>query len=179
MMRQTLAFAALASGLLGPPALAQTEPSSANCAVITQAAADGAASRISADDSNIKPPSSVTKLSCLDGLFNGVGLDVITNFLNPTNLLASVEGKICAAVTQEWNNLIGSAQCGLTITGFDLGFGGLGGGGFCPKLSFGGGGPPIGTVGAGLGYGGGGGIVVNGSSLAPTGYTVPPNAGTY
>lgn len=178
-MRQTIVLAAMAAAALAVPALAQPAPSSVNCAAITQAAADGASARISADDSSIKPPSSVTRLSCLDGLFNGLGLDVITNLLNPTNLIAAVEGKICSAVTQEWNSLIGSAQCGLTITGFNLGFGGLGGGGFCPRLSFGGGGPPIATLGAGLGYAGGGGFVVNGSSLAPTGYTVPSNAGAY
>lgn len=178
MMRHVLVAASLAVASI-QPAPAQTTTGSANCALIAQAAADGAASRISADDSSIKPPTSVNKLSCLDGLFNGVGLDVITNFLNPMNLLTAVEGKICAAVTSEWNSLIGSVQCGLTITGFNMGFGGLGGGGFCPKLSFGGGGPSLGSVGAGLGYAGGGGLVVNGSSLAPTGYTVPSNAGAY
>lgn len=177
-MRHVLIAATLVVAFI-QPVLAQTTTGSANCTLLTQAAADGAASRISADDSAIKPPTSVTKLSCLDDLFNGVGLDVITNFLDPTNLLTAVEGKICAAVTQEWNSLIGSVQCGLTISGFNLGFGGLGGGGFCPRLSFGGGGPPLGSIGGGIGYGGGGGLVVNGSSLAPTGYTVPSNAGAY
>lgn len=151
---------------------------SANCTLITQAAADSIAARIQADDHDIAPPQSVTTLSCLDGFFNGVGLNVITNLLNPANLLASVEGRICSAVTQAWNSTIGSAQCGLTITGFDVGFGGFGGGAFCPRLSFGGGGPSWGTIGVG-GSASGGGVIINGTSLAPTGYPVPANAGAY
>ena len=55
--------------------------------------------------------------------------------------------------SRTWNSLLGSAQCGLTITGFNLGFGGLGGGLSCPKLTFGGGGPPIATIGIGVGTG--------------------------
>ena len=49
----------------------------------------------------------------------------------------------------------------LTITGFNLGFGGLGGGLSCPKLTFGGGGPPLGTI--GLGVGPGSGLYLNGT----------------
>ena len=57
-------------------------------------------------------------------------------------------------------------------------FGGFGGGDFCPQLSFGGGGPNWGSVGLN-GNAHGGGVLVNGSSMAPTGYSVPANAGAY
>ena len=172
------AVAALSAALALTSSLARADDGSANCALITQAAAGGMAARIQADDRDIAAPRSVTTLSCLDGFFNGVGLNVVTNLLNPGNLLAAVEGKICAAVQQTWTNLIGSVQCGLTITGFDLGFGGLGGGNFCPSLSFGGGGPTWASAGIG-GSANGGGLYINGTSVAPTGYTVPPNAGFY
>ena len=143
-----------------------------SCVVLADAAAAGLAARIAADDQTIRPPQSVTTLSCLDNFFNGVGLNVITNLLDPTSLLTSVQGKICAAVQQTWQSFIGSAQCGLTVTGFNVGFGGLGGGVFCPRLSFGGGGAPIGSVGTGL-SGGQTGISITGTGVPPTGYTLP------
>ncbi len=182
MMRQTLrpiiAIIAAATITLPPaPALA-ADTGSANCTLITQAAADGITTRIQADNRDIAAPQSVTTLSCLDGFFSGTGLNVITNLLDPTNLITSVEGRICNMATQAWNSMIGSLQCGLTVTGFDLGFGGFGGGAFCPKLTFGGGGPSWGTFGVG-GSASGGGVIVNGTSLAPTGYPVPANTGAY
>ena len=145
---------------------------STGCTTLAQAAASGLAARIAADDRTIKAPKSVTALSCLDNFFNGVGLNVITNLLDPTSLLNSVEGKICAAATSAWQSALGSIQCGLTITGFDVGFGGLGGGTFCPKLSFGGGGAPIGSVSTGLSAGTSG-MYLKGVGLPPTGYTLP------
>ncbi len=182
MMRQTLcpiiAIIAAATVTL-PPALAiAADTGSANCTLITQAAADGITARIQADNHDIAAPQSVTTLSCLDGFFSGTGLNVITNLLDPTNLITSVEGRICNLATQAWNSMVGSLQCGLTVTGFDLGFGGFGGGAFCPKLAFGGGGPSWGTFGVG-GSASGGGVIVNGASLAPTGYPVPANTGAY
>ncbi len=97
------------------------------------------------------------------------------DLLNPANLLTAVEGQICNLVKSEWNSLLGGAQCGLTLTGFNLGFGGLGGGLSCPKLSFGGGGPPIGSVstGTGSGIGSGSGLYIQGNGLSPTGYPLP------
>ncbi len=112
----------------------------------------------------------MTTLSCLDNFFNGVGLNLVTNLLNPATLLQSVEGQICSAVQQMWSSALGSAQCGLTITGFNLGFGGIGGGLSCPSLSFGGGGPPIASV--GLGSGSGSGLYIPGSGIAPSGYSI-------
>ena len=182
MMRHAprLGVAALAAAavVLQPALALAADLGSANCTLITQAAADGITARIQADNHDIAAPQSVTTLSCLDGFFSGAGLNVITDLLNPANLITSVEGKICNMATQAWNSMLSSVQCGLTVTGFDLGFGGFGGGNFCPRLSFGGGGPSWGTFGVG-GSASGGGVIVNGTSLAPTGYPVPANTGAY
>ena len=86
-------------------------------------------------------------------------------------LLDAVQGQLCAAVNQAWQSALGSAQCGLTVSGFNLGFGGFGGGVMCPRLSFGGGGPPIGSIGTGANTTGS--LYVNGSPLPPSGYTLP------
>ncbi len=157
------------------PSLARADDGT-GCTVLAQAAASGLAARISADDQTIKPPKSVTALTCLDNFFNGVGLNVLTNLLDPTSLLNSVEGKICALATSAWQSTIGSGQCGLTITGFNVGFGGLGGGSFCPKLTFGGGGAAIGSVTTGLSAGSSG-MYLTGAGLPPTGYTLPSLSG--
>jgi hypothetical protein len=146
---------------------------SVGCAALVQAAANGMTARMAADNATIQQPTSVMNLTCLNNFFNGVGLNLVTNLLNPGNLLQAVEGQICKAVQQTWSSFLGHLQCGLTITGFNFGFGGLGGGLSCPKLSFGGGGPPITTIGLGL-RGSGSGLYINGTGLAPTGYTLPP-----
>lgn len=173
-----LALAAALGGMA--PALADTTIGDASCSAITQAAADAVANRIQADDNSIRQPMSVKNLTCLDGFFNGFGLNLIANVLDPTALLSNVEGKICAMVRSTLTSLTGSAQCGLTITGFNLGFGsGFGGGSFCPKLSFGGGGPAWGTFGVGSPATGGGGFTVNGAAVAPTGYPIMPNSSSY
>lgn len=169
--RSILAKAAVATLLTAVPSLGRADDGT-GCTILAQAAASGLAARIAADDQTIKPPQSVTKLSCLDNFFNGAGLNVLTNLLDPAALLDSVEGKICAYATSAWQSAIGNAQCGLTVTGFNVGFGGLGGGSFCPKLSFGGDGAEIGGVGIGEGTGTGG-VYLNGTGLPPTGYTLP------
>jgi hypothetical protein len=182
MMRRLLPALA-AAALLPAAALAQaasTTTGSQACATIVQAGANGMAARISADDTSINPPQSVTKLSCLQNFFSGVGLDVVTNLLNPSTLLTAVEGEICQAVNSAWQSSLGSAQCGLTITGFNMGFGlGLGGGTMCPKLSFGGGGPPIGSVASGFDTQQGFGLYMNGSPTVPTGYPVKASGGLF
>jgi hypothetical protein len=175
MMRRLIPLTVLiAPALLGAGAAeAQTTTSgSSGCTAITQAAATGAANRIAADGKTIQQPQSVTNLTCLNSIFGASGLNLVTNLLNPQTLLNQIEGQICQAVKQEWNSLIGSATCGLTITGFNLGFGGLGGGLSCPKLTFGGGGPPLATFGIGSGSSGSG-LYINGSGQPPTGYTLP------
>jgi len=178
MRRKHLILAATFAGLVPCAAPAQTTTGSAGCAAITQAAANGMQARIAADDQTINPPKSVTSLTCLNNFFNGVGLNLVTNLLDPSTLLQVVEGQICNAVQSTWNSLLGDAQCGLTLTGFNLGFfGGLGGGSFCPRLSFGGGGPQIGTIGSG--GNGSGGMYVNGSGIGPTGYTLPTTGGAW
>ena len=175
-MRRALMACALAAPVLfgSVPLSAQTTIGSAGCAAIVQAAANGMSARMAADQQTVQQPTSVINLSCLANFFNGVGLNLVTNLLNPNNLLQQVQGQICNAVQQTWNSFLGQVQCGLTISGFNFGFGGLGGGLACPKLSFGGGGPPIATIGLGVGNGGSGsGLYINGNGLAPTGYTLP------
>ncbi len=173
----------LAGFLLVAPvvALGQTTTNgSAGCAVINQAAADGMNGRIQADDQVLTTPTSVTKLTCLDNFFNGVGLNVLTSFLNPSNLIDAVKGQICAAVDSAWQSVVGSGQCGLSISGFDLGFGGFAGSGLlCPKLSFGGGGPSLVGIGSGFQTGNGNGLYINGQPSAPTGYPVVQTGGVY
>jgi hypothetical protein len=167
----------LLTGLLVLPdlALAQTATStdsSTGCTALAQAAAAGMAATFQADNQTITQPKSVTQLSCLSNFFNGTGLNVVTNLLNPTTLLQSVEGQLCSAANSAWQSTIGSLQCGLTVTGFNLGFGGLGGGNLCPSLSFGGGGAPIGTISTGAGANG---LYIKGAGQTPTGYTLSPN----
>jgi len=163
--------------------LAQTATGSAACAALTQAAANAAATRIAADDQDIKPPERIKSLTCLDNFFKGIGLNVVVNLLDPTTLLQSIEGQLCQLVTQKWQSLLGKPQCGITLTGFDIGFfGGLGNGGLgsgisCPKLNFGGGGPQIGTIGVGANHNGG--LYINGAGTAPTGYTLPQQNGIW
>jgi hypothetical protein len=162
------------------PVLADTATGSANCTVLAQTAADAVAARIQADDGLIKNPKSVKDLTCLDGFFNGFGLDLLVNILDPATLLANVETKICGLVSSTLSSLAGAAQCGLTISGFNLGgFGGIGGGNFCPKLNIGGNGPTWGTFGVGGVSSGGSGFVINGHGIPPTGYPLQSNSGSY
>jgi len=152
-------------------AVAQTTNSDPGCTDLANAATAGMAATIQADNQSITQPQSVTNLTCLGNFFNGTGLNVITNLLNPTALLNSVEGKICQAVQSAWQSAIGSIQCGLTITGFNMGgFAGLGGGNFCPTLSFGGGGTPIGSMSLGTGSKG---LYISGQGVPPSSYTLP------
>jgi hypothetical protein len=177
MLRLT-AIALLA--LTSTAAMAQTATTgSPACAALGQAAANGAAARVAADNQTIQPPTSVTQLTCLNNFFSGAGLNVIANLLDPNNLIQAVEGQICALANQVWQQFVGgTGQCGVTLTGFNLGFGaGLGGGSFCPKLTFGGGGPPIGSI--GIGPNNSGAIGVKGTAVAPTGYTTPSTLGLW
>lgn len=175
-MRAAPILVTLAAAALPAATLAQTAPNSTGsvgCTAIVQAAANGVTTRMAADDQTIRKPASVTTLSCLGNFFSGTGLDVVTNLLNPQTLLNAVEGQICQAVQQTWSNFLsGTTQCGLTLTGINFGFGGLGGGLSCPKLTFGGGGPPIGGISIG-GGGQGSGLYINGLVTAPPGYTLP------
>jgi hypothetical protein len=166
-----VAPALVAAGGADADLVTTTTTGSAGCTAIVQAAANGAANRIGADGTTIQQPQSVTNLTCLSKIFGATGLNLVTNLLDPQTLLNQIEGQICQAIKQEWNSLIGSATCGLTITGFNLGFGGLGGGLSCPRLTFGGGGPPLGTI--GIGSGPGSGLYIHGTGTPPTGYALP------
>jgi hypothetical protein len=178
-MFKSIAVAAIfaVAAISAEPAFAQTTTTgSTGCATLAQAAANGMTARMAADQATITQPKSVTSLTCLGNFFNGLGLNLVTNLLNPSTLLQTVEGQICNAVQQTWNSMLGNVQCGLTISGFNLGFGGLGGGLSCPKLTFGGGGPPITTIGAGVGTNGSGtGLYINGNGMYPTGYSALQN----
>ncbi|MDD2859464.1 MAG: hypothetical protein PHT60_14905 [Acidiphilium sp.] len=194
MITQTPTIGRLSAGCLAlslaltpiPQALAQGAPggstantgSTTGCAVLAQAAATGITAAIAANNQIVQAPQSVTQLSCLGNFFNGVGLNVITNLLNPANLLQDVEGKICGAATQAYQSAMGTAQCGLTITGFNLGgFGNLGFGNFCPSLNLGGGGPTIASIGTSLNGTGQSSLYVNGQAMSPTGYPNPNGVG--
>ncbi|MBN9563411.1 MAG: hypothetical protein J0H14_22200, partial [Alphaproteobacteria bacterium] len=83
---------------LGAPAAAlaqQTTTGSVGCTAIVQAAANGTTARIAADNQTIQRPASVTTLSCLNNFFNGTGLNLVTNLLDPATLLQNVESQIC------------------------------------------------------------------------------------
>ena len=133
------------------PTIAQTSRGE-TCTTLPQSAANAAASRINADDTDIPKPQSVKNFTCLDKFFNGTGLNVVANLLNPTTLLNAVESQICNKLTQIWQPDDRQGQCGITLTGFKMGFLGgstLGGGLSCPKISIGGGGPTLMSIGVG------------------------------
>jgi len=173
----TLAAMLTAASVL--PVTAQTATTgSSGCSTLYQAAADTVTNRIAADDNNIPQPQSVKTLTCLDNFFHGTGLDIIANILNPEQLFQTLTNQICNAISQAWQNSIGAKQCGITLTGFQLGtFHGLGGGFSCPRLAFGGGGPQLGTF--GIGTNGSGKFYVTGNALPPTGYPLPTNMGLW
>lgn len=142
---------------------------SEGCEALVQAAATGAAAQMKADDSLIKMPESVTKFTCLDSFFNGVGLDMLSNGLSAQSIARSAMGKICSQLTSAWDSLQGAVECGLTLTGPDTNFDlGLGSGTVCPTVSFGGGGDTLissGTNGTGTNH-----WDVNGTLQLPDGY---------
>ena len=177
MKRFRILLVALALG--ASPALAQTTGSE-SCTTLVQSAANAATSRVSADDTDIPKPQSVKNFTCLDKFFNGTGLNVVINLLNPTTLLTAIESQICNKLTSIWQSTIGKAQCGITLTGFKMGFLGgstLGGGLSCPKISIGGGGPTIMSI--GVGSSGSGKISITGNAVAPTGYSITSLLGLY
>jgi len=107
----SLARTLLVAGALAfvSPAIAQTTGSE-TCTTITQSAANAATSRVNADDTDIPKPQTVKNFTCLDKFFNGTGLNVVANLLNPTTLLNSIESQICNKLTQVWSQTIGKAQ---------------------------------------------------------------------
>jgi len=116
------------------------------CDKLVQAGLDGMAATEKADDATIHQPEDISKFTCLGNFFQGIGIDVLASGLDPSKLVQSVAGKFCEAITSEWNNLRGSAQCGLNISGLNSNFGlglGAGAGTICPALNLGGGGDSL------------------------------------
>lgn len=144
---------------------------SGGCQALVQAAATGAAAQMKADDALIHQPESVTKFTCLDSFFNGVGLDMLTGGLNIASVAQSVMGKICSEVSSAWSSMEGAAECGLTLTGPDTNFDlGLGSGTVCPTVSFGGGGDTL--INSGTSGSGNNNWDVDGSLQLPDGYSL-------
>jgi hypothetical protein len=185
-MRSARGFLLALALSVASPAVAQGVGSAQNstgseaCTTLIQTAANAAAARIAVDDTDIPKPQSVKNFTCLDKFFNGTGLNVVVNLLNPTTLLNAVESQICNKLTSIWQSSIGKAQCGITLTGFKMGFlggGTLGGGLSCPKLSIGGGGATIMSIGVGANNTGK--LYVSGNAVAPTGYSITSLLGLY
>jgi len=146
------------------------DASDAGCQALVNAAATGMANQIKADDQTIRQPQSISKFTCLGDIFGGVGLNVMTNGLDIGALAQSAIGKVCTQLASAWDNLKGSAQCGMTVTGLNtnFGLGSLGSGNFCPSLNFGGGGDAL--INAGTNTNGSSSWDAQGSTQLPTGY---------
>lgn len=159
MARRTCSMAAGLFLLTTTTAYAQSE----GCTALMQAGADAISGQIALEDGTIKQPQSVRSLSCLSDFF-GNGLSLLTSVTDISALVNSMAGQFCATLKSAWDAQLGSANCGLTITGINFGFG-LGGGNFCGRLTIGGGGAVLGQFGTG-----GGGTYVPSYSQRPTGY---------
>ena len=160
-----VAFAGLALSTNGASAASE------GCQALVQAAATGAAAQMKADDYLIQMPQSVTKFTCLDSFYNGTGMDLVSDGLDPAAIARKVAGKICSQVSAAWSSMQGSAECGLTLTGPDTNFDlGLGSGTVCPTVNFGGGGDTListGTNGTGTNH-----WDVGSALQLPNGYTL-------
>ena len=157
--RRTCCAAAGLFLLATATAYAQSE----GCTALMQAGADAISGQIALEDGTIKQPQSVRSLSCL-GDFFGNGLSLLTSVTDIGALVNNMAGQFCATLKNAWEAQLGIANCGLTVTGINFGFG-LGGGNSCPKLTIGGGGATLGQFGTG-----GGGTYVPSYSQQPTGY---------
>ncbi|MBV8456923.1 MAG: hypothetical protein JO122_09950 [Acetobacteraceae bacterium] len=161
---------ALGATLLWAQATPEASAQSPGCTALVQSASQALNAQLAYDSNAVKQPTSVRDLTCLDGFFNGVGLNLFSSMTDFASLLDSLGGRLCSALKSAWNSEVGSLRCGLTVTGFDLGFGGLGGGNLCPTLSIGGGGASLGSVGLSSAGNTGGGYYLNTQIQAPTGF---------
>jgi hypothetical protein len=170
-----------ALSLVPAPLFAQTT-GSAGCTAIVQSAANAVNTRTANAATNIAQPTSVKNLSCLTNLFNGTGLNLLKALTDPTTLLNTYLNQICNALAADWKKFLGQTNCGVTLTGFKLGFlGGLGkaiGSGLkCPNLTFGGGGPTMEKIGTGTSNNTG--LYATGQALPPTGYPLTTKLGLF
>lgn len=172
MTRRVALLASTAAAVLLPVhvALAQSSP---GCDDLQRAAAAGMEMRIAADDAQIAPPMSVRELTCMSFFFDGDIFNVVTDFGGYLvgMLTEAAFREACNLARQAWDATLGNIQCGITLQGLGIGFGGsLGGGNFCPVVSLGGNGPTIAsaTLSAGARYE----PYIGVSPMAPTGYPV-------
>ena len=133
---------------IGTPARAQ----SADCAALIQAGQDAVIEQIRLEETTIKQPTSVRDLTCLGNFFGG-GLNLLTSLTDFGALANQFSGQICSAIRGAWDATLGSANCGLMVTGPQLGFGMPGGGNLCGRLNIGGGGNVLANFGVGTGGG--------------------------
>lgn len=143
---------ALAAGLLCAVSIGSTAyAQSAGCTALIQAGTDAIAEQIRIEEGTIKQPTSVRELTCLGSFFGG-GLSLLASLTDFSSLASELGGRLCTAVKSAWDATLGTASCGLTLTGYNLGFG-LGGGNLCGRLTIGGGGSVLGNFGVGAGGG--------------------------
>lgn len=138
---------------------------SADCAALIQAGQDAVIEQIRLEETTIKQPTSVREMTCL-GNFFGTGLNLLSNLTDFGALAGQFSGQLCSAVRSAWDAALGSANCGLMVTGPQLGFGMPGGGNLCGRLNIGGGGNVLGNFGVGMG----GGTYAAPATVVPTGY---------
>lgn len=150
-------------------AMAQT---SAGCDLLQTSAQEGMSLRVAADDDQIPMPQSVRNLTCMNFFFNGTLFNVLTDWRGALvgMLTQAAFQAVCGLAQSAWDSTLGRVQCGITLAGINLGFGGsLGGGSFCPNIVIGGGGPRLASASLGAGarnaaYFG------HGMPVGPTGY---------
>ena len=71
------------------------------------------------------------------------------------NILMQIVSQICAALDNYWDEVLAQLHCGISVSGIGIGLPGLGGGLIC-QFHFGGGGPTLVNLNAGIGADGGG-----------------------
>ncbi|MFT9092443.1 MAG: hypothetical protein ABF479_15800 [Gluconacetobacter sp.] len=141
------------------------------CSQVVKAAQDGLNATLAADNQTIRQPKDIRQFTCLGNFFNGVGLNVLTKGIDIASIAEAAAGKFCSALTDTWTSMIGTVQCGLSVTGFNANFGAnLGGGTICPVINVGGGGDTL--VSAGTNPSGASSWDVTGVSQLPDGYSL-------
>ena len=136
----------LAAAAVVLPVQMAAAQSNIGCEMIQRSAQEGMALRVAADDEQIAMPQSVMQLTCMDFFYNGNIFNVLIDFEGALIgfLTQAAFQAACGLARQAWDATIGQIQCGITITGMSIGFGGsLAGGSFCPNVVIGGNGPVL------------------------------------